>query len=354
MLCDYNMERSPIAVALILANMPKGLSGKFDLSSAGIYGSHEEKYVRQYIDKDPILRSHAKRIVTAQDIEEADTIFVMTKYQKEQILKKYPNAKGKIYLLLGREELDTGIGDYPEHDKLYLPSARPYRAVREKIENKLNSIYGRMKRLLNKRSNMPAAIGLIDKLFRDVNVKSGATVLVSENLFIENGDRMKLEGEIKVALQSALNSGAIAILSLEDIRTRVKRNSSKDKLAVVLARDDYESNEVWKSDDERTSARASVLILDDKLTGTNYLYLQGVIGLARAIMANNKQAISYYYNLLSGTAINDDILKLLDGEIWNNIAFAIKAVLRFKDPGRMDPEELRANIIRMETLLIAA
>ncbi|MFA6141681.1 MAG: 4-alpha-glucanotransferase [Candidatus Omnitrophota bacterium] len=207
---------------------------------------------------------------------------------------------------------------------------------------------------LVKENDVSSTIDLIDKIFKDVNIRSGAAVLLSENLFIENGDRTELEQGIKIALKPVLDSGAIAILSPEEIRAQIKRNPSKDKLAVVLSKEDNDGSEIWKSDEERNYAKASVLIVGDKLTGENYLYLQGVIGLARAIMSGNRQAIAYYYKILSGSDIGDDILKLLDNAEWNNIAFALKAILRFKGLCRMDPEELKASRIRMETLLIAA
>ena len=48
------------------------------------------------------------------------------------------------------------------------------------------------------------------------------------------------------------------------------------------------------------------------------------------------------------------VLKLLDDGRDNTIAFAIKAILRLKDLGRIDAKELEANRASMETLLIAA
>ncbi|MDD5136755.1 MAG: GNAT family N-acetyltransferase, partial [Candidatus Omnitrophica bacterium] len=201
----------------------------------------------------------------------------------------------------------------------------------------------------------PAGIvEMINGIFKDVNVRSGATVLLSESPFIENGDRTELEQEIMIALKPLLDSGAIAILSLEEIERRVRRSPSKDKLAVILSKEDYASNKApWEGDDKTTPAKASVLILDDKLTGANYLYLQGVIGLARAIMSGNRQAIAYYYKILSGVDIGDT-LNYLDNAEWNTIAFALRAILRFKGLGRMDPGELKANRAYMEKLLIAA
>jgi hypothetical protein len=197
-------------------------------------------------------------------------------------------------------------------------------------------------------------IDLLNRLFKDVRVPSDSKVLLSENLFIADGDRTELDAAI-LALKPLLNNGAISILSPEDIKRRATNGKiSKDKVAVILSAEEFNDASIWKDSDKETRLKASILVLGDKLTGSNYLYLQGVIGLARAIMANNKQAVSYYYRILSGAAIDDNILKLLDDSRENNIAFAIKAILRFKDMGKMDPDELRANIIRMETLLIAA
>jgi hypothetical protein len=137
-------------------------------------------------------------------------------------------------------------------------------------------------------------------------------------------------------------------------KAAMNQNVSKDKLAIVLTKEDFNDKEIWNGSDKETSLKSSVLILDQKLTGDNYLYLEGVIGLARAVMANNRQAIRAYYESISGSAIDDEIMMLLNDDSQNNISFAIRAILRFKMITRIDPEDLNRLRIRMENLLIAA
>lgn len=179
-------------------------------------------------------------------------------------------------------------------------------------------------------------------------------ILLSENLFIGDGDEAELT-QVRIALAPLLKSGHIAIMKPDDMRrAAMNQNVSKEKLAIVLTREDFDNKEIWNGSDKETSLKSSVLILDQRLTGNNYLYLEGVIGLARAVMANNKDVIRAYYELISGSAIDDEILTLLDDTTQNNLSFAIRAILRFKLITRIDPEDLNERRIRMENLLIAA
>lgn len=181
-----------------------------------------------------------------------------------------------------------------------------------------------------------------------------AKILLSENLFIEDGDETELT-QVRIALAPLLKSGYIAIMKPDDMRrAAMNQNVSKDKLAIVLTKEDFSNKEIWNGSDKETSLKSSVLILDEKLTGNNYLYLEGVIGLARAVMANNREAIRAYYELISGSAIEDEVMTLLDDAAQNNISFAIRAILRFKSITRIDPRDLNERRIRMENLLIAA
>jgi hypothetical protein len=138
-------------------------------------------------------------------------------------------------------------------------------------------------------------------------------------------------------------------------REAINRNVTKENTAIVLTRGDFDDKTVWNGSDKQTSLRSSVLILDDRMTGDKYLYLEGVIGLARAVMARNKDAIRLYYRLISGANIDEAALGLLREDGMNNVAFALKAVLRFRPVGMLvDSEEFNRARISMENALIAA
>ncbi|MBU1809340.1 MAG: LOG family protein [Candidatus Omnitrophica bacterium] len=179
-------------------------------------------------------------------------------------------------------------------------------------------------------------------------------ILLSENLFISDGDETELT-QVKIALAPVLKSGYIAIMKPDEMRrVAMNQNVSKDKLAIVLTKEEFSDKAIWNGSDKETSLKSSVLILDQRLTGNNYLYLEGVIGLARAVMANNRDAIRAYYELISGSAIDDEVMTLLDDAAQNNLSFAIRAILRFRLITRIDAGDLNERRIRMENFLIAA
>lgn len=195
----------------------------------------------------------------------------------------------------------------------------------------------------------------LHKLFGEAEINKDARVLLSENLFIkEDGDRSELD-EVIVALRPLLDSGKVAILSPMDIRRNAtNRREGRDRLAAVFTREDFENKTLWNGLDKENSLKSSVIILDDRLTGDNYLYFEGVIGLAHAIMANNKFTINAYYNLLSGIGLDDSVLKLLDSDSGNNMAFALKAMLRFRPVEKIDADLFNGYRIKMEKFLISA
>lgn len=183
----------------------------------------------------------------------------------------------------------------------------------------------------------------------------GTRILLSENIFINGGGDAQVLDQIRIALASALKSGAIAILSPEEIRRMaINKDVTKDKMVIVMTKEDMEDKRVWRGTNKETSLRSSVLVLGDRLSGKNYLYLEGVIGLARAVMAKNDQAVKEYYRLISGVAIDDQILQLLKDDNQNNLAFALKAVLKFKPVSAIDGAEFEKARLAMESALISA
>jgi hypothetical protein len=176
---------------------------------------------------------------------------------------------------------------------------------------------------------------------------------------MEGGDRQELE-EIIAALGPILNKpgGHIEILPEDDIVKYIKRSgrASRDKVAVILSSEDIDRpNSIWRDPDKAVSIKATVLAVGDKLTGPNYLYLTGLIGLARAVMANERDKVGMYYKLLTGSDIDSNVLSLIDPAGSNNtIPFALKAVLKFRPINKIDPAILDSMRIAMENFLISA
>jgi hypothetical protein len=202
---------------------------------------------------------------------------------------------------------------------------------------------------------LAALRGLFRAGINGTSIKDGTRILLSENLFIKDKDESGLI-QLKVALGSLLQSGNIAIMKPDEMRrAAMNKGVIKERMAIVMTKEDFENREIWNGSDKETSLRSSVLIVDDKMTGNNYLYLEGVIGLARAVMARDRQAIKRYYWLISGIDIDDRILQLLKDDDQNNLAFAIKAILKFRPIGMIvDSEAFNKARISMENALIAA
>ncbi len=119
-------------------------------------------------------------------------------------------------------------------------------------------------------------------------------------------------------------------------------------MIIVLTREEFET--AWQRPGDRGWIKSSVLLLDDKLTGANYLYLEGVIGLARAIMGQDKQSIKLFYSMLSQDKLDSEALASLAD---NAVAFAIKAILKFK-PIKADPVQIENYKVMMEKFLVSA
>ncbi|GEM_PF-2228364 len=172
-------------------------------------------------------------------------------------------------------------------------------------------------------------------------VDDNAKILLSENLF---GDEAAL---VKEQLEPLIKAGRIAILKPDKICNSARRTNgfTKSNSAIILTNEDY--NEYG-----RGNFKTSILIVDDKLSGNNYLYLEGILGLTLAVMANNEQSVRRYYELISGKPISEGAMVAL--QKGNSIGFALQAILKFIPIIRMDPKELEARKAGMETFLVSA
>ncbi|MDP3789864.1 MAG: 5-formyltetrahydrofolate cyclo-ligase [Candidatus Omnitrophota bacterium] len=246
---------------------------------------------------------------------------------------KYERSRNALKAFLGREikfierKSDQSASALVTDKGWTIVSASGRRIIRKGIRSQLWQGVNSTEIAVTVSTESPSTIsrflydlrGVTEQSLNDHPPRQDGKIVLSENLFIgENGDRGELDVLKEVTLKPLLESGVLSIVGLEDLR-RIATNTdtertSKGKVAVVMTEADYD-NKIWNGSKGK-SIRSSVLIVgnDTRLTASNYLYLESVIGLARAIMANNKPAIKRYYEILSGAPIDDDVLRLLDDE----------------------------------------
>jgi GNAT superfamily N-acetyltransferase/anti-sigma regulatory factor (Ser/Thr protein kinase) len=179
----------------------------------------------------------------------------------------------------------------------------------------------------------------------DASHQAGSRILLSASLF-DDIDRSNLE--------RLFNGTNIEIVEPEELKRRtMNEHSSKENLAVVLTQEDFTQGKTWSGAEDDYRVKSSVLILGDKLTGSNYLYLEGVIELARAMMRSDRNGIKEAYELISGAILSDEALSKL-GPSPNTIAFAINAILKFRPIVVHDTGELERFKSMVERYLINA
>jgi hypothetical protein len=177
-------------------------------------------------------------------------------------------------------------------------------------------------------------------------ISQSPEILLSRSLF----DGLNIEDMSHI--ERIFRDTNIKIMDPKEIRIRaMNRKATPDKLAAVLTRNDFENKDVWNGADREYQIRSSVLIVDATLAGANYLYLEGILKLASAMMRNDRNAVRSLYSLLSGATLTDDVLDTLKD---NPVTFAIKAILRFKPIAPMPADELDNCRKAMEKYLISA
>ena len=101
--CTGNSCRSVMAQGLMRQMLEQaGVSGT-QVESAGVFAiegmvsTQETQRVLREVGID--CSSHRARMVTAEMVRDADLIFVMEQFQGEELLRRFPDAKGKVHLL---------------------------------------------------------------------------------------------------------------------------------------------------------------------------------------------------------------------------------------------------------------
>ncbi len=111
--CTGNSCRSVMAEGLMRLALEQAGISAVTVTSAGIYAiegmapTRETQTVLSQVGVN--CAAHRARLVTPDLTQDADLIFVMEQFQGEEILRRFPSAKGKVHLLklYGRASTDA-------------------------------------------------------------------------------------------------------------------------------------------------------------------------------------------------------------------------------------------------------
>ena len=183
----------------------------------------------------------------------------------------------------------------------------------------------------------------------------GQKILISESLFDEID---------KDNLKRILGSDKFVEIVPFDVIKHISINAggtSKENLGYVVTRDELKTlcaDSNFKNNPNNRAA--TVLALDENLTGENYLYLEGVVGLVKARMDKDFASARVYMRflfkdiLIDNVAVSDDALErfLKDND---SVEFALHTILKFKpiEKFKTDEEAFKYKLM-VENALMAA
>lgn len=172
-------------------------------------------------------------------------------------------------------------------------------------------------------------------------ILKGAQLVLSEGLF---------DAEERITLDPVLKHNEnIMVLPLRDVfRMATNQNRSRQDLIVIMTEEEFNDPATWHGLDRNLYVKSGLLLMKDKLAGPNYLYLEGVIKLATAILNDDRESIKRYYVTLTGSPPDEETLDYLE---ISPIAFAIKAIITFKAIEPLNKEELDNCRRQMEIFL---
>lgn len=98
--CEGNLCRSPMAAALL----QRELGHAFAVSSAGTVAAEgkpaDALAVELMHERGIDLTNHLARTVNLQMMRESELVLVMTSFQRDWLMERYPFARGRVFQLL--------------------------------------------------------------------------------------------------------------------------------------------------------------------------------------------------------------------------------------------------------------
>lgn len=149
--CTGNTCRSPMAEALLKKMIEEKFPDLHDgikISSAGAAAINDAPPTYEAYDvmkkRSIDIDGHKARLVNREIINEADIIFAMTQRHYDELISRFPESKGKIFIL--KEYADAGIMEKNVADPIGEPE-EVYENCARTIEESLEKIIERWTKL---------------------------------------------------------------------------------------------------------------------------------------------------------------------------------------------------------------
>ncbi|MCH7886247.1 MAG: threonylcarbamoyl-AMP synthase [Planctomycetes bacterium] len=143
LVCTGNTCRSPMAAALAQRELARRLGcSPQDLGRSGVvvnsagtaggYGGISDHARRAMADRGMDLSDHQSKALTAEMIQQADYIFVMTRSHRDRMIEMAPDAAHRIALLVQDEDVQDPLGGSQEEYESC--AARIEQALHERLQ----------------------------------------------------------------------------------------------------------------------------------------------------------------------------------------------------------------------------
>ena len=126
--CLGNICRSPMAEGIFRKLLKeRGLEDRFEVDSAGTgawhVGEPMDPRARRVLEEEGAYFPHVARRLTREGVLAYDHILVMDRENLEEVLRRFPEARGKVRLVLeelgGGEVQDPYYGDLEDFREVY-------------------------------------------------------------------------------------------------------------------------------------------------------------------------------------------------------------------------------------------
>ncbi|MFC0595306.1 low molecular weight protein-tyrosine-phosphatase [Thermus composti] len=126
--CLGNICRSPMAEGIFRKLLKeRGLEAFFEVDSAGTgawhVGEPMDPRARRVLEEEGAYFPHVARRLSREDVQAYDHILVMDRENLEEVLRRFPEARGKVRLVLdflgGGEVQDPYYGDLQDFREVY-------------------------------------------------------------------------------------------------------------------------------------------------------------------------------------------------------------------------------------------